>query len=225
MTCGDIKYWAKCLDGHAYPIREQCKKWSCPDCKPKLVAKQALRAAERLEFAKPHYGELYHYVVSFKKVEARSKAIRVAKRLGLDGGSIVEHRKPGRSGNHFHIIAFGRLRIQDVADYYRRTNTTVKRIRLAKNVFKVHRYELGHAYLPHGQVLAYWGVVSNRVLGFEDTGDVVHEASLCPKCKKQQFKAFEREDPILPCYNEELWFKRKHKVLKWKDLYKQKTIT
>lgn len=231
MPCGDIRYWSKCEDGHAYPVREHCDKWTCPDCSKKLVAKQALMCADRIEFAKAEYGKVYHYVISFKKVESRTKAVNVAKRFGLTGGSIIEHRTGGRSGNHFHLAAFGTFKIQDVKDFYRRRSILIKKIRIIKNAFKLHRYELGHAYVPTGrQIVAYFGILGNRCLGFkrDEKGKIPRapwEPCLCPRCGKETYKIFDKTDQIQACYHESLGVKRKILILEWKTRYKQSSIT
>jgi len=233
MTCGDIRYWSKCADGHAYPVREHCDHWTCPNCQKKLVAKQALMTADRLEFAVPEYGRLYHYVISFKTIQGRAHAISHLKKVGLLGGSIVEHRTPCRQGQHFHVVGFGNICFKSVAALYKKTegDTFIKRIRIVKNVFKVHRYELGHAYCPRGkQIVAYWGCVSNRALGFKrdgkgrlPKGDL--EPCLCPRCAKQTYKVYSKDDNVLNCYCEELYVRHPVHILEWKTRYKQDSIS
>jgi len=231
MPCGDIRYWAKCEDGHMRPVREHCDKWICPSCSRKLVAKQAIRAAERLEFAVPDFGRMYHYVISFRKVENRAKAIQVAKRFGLAGGSVIEHRTAGRPGNHFHLSAFGTFKIKAVRDFYSRVGTLVKRIRPVKNAMKLHKYELGHAYCPRGkQIVAYWGCISNHRLGFkrDEKGRLPRgepQPCLCPKCNKQTYKVFAPEDVPHSCYSEPLYSRPTIRVLEWKTKNRQDTIS
>lgn len=230
MTCGDIRYWSKCIDGHAYPVREHCDHWTCPDCQKKLVAKQALMCADRIQFAIPDYGSVYHYVISFKTILGRSMAIKVAKKFGLLGGSIVEHRNKGRDGQHFHIVAFGPFKISDVKEFYNKKKILVKRIRSVKNVFKLHRYELGHAYCPRGkQIVAYWGCISNRVLGFkrDEKGKIPRgpwEPCLCPRCAKETYKVFAKEDKIAEYLPEPLARRTKILILEWKTRYKQDVL-
>lgn len=260
MSCGDINYWGKSKIGETRPFREHCDRWDCPSCRKKLIAKQSVKADERLSFAIPEYGRLYHYQISFRKIRGRTEAQKWAKKVGLLGGSICEHRKEMRPGQHFHSAAFGKIDFHHVQHIglgnemvcrqdkcklpiykHDRGEIVIKRIRPIKNIFKLHRYELGHAYTSSGkQIISWWGVVSPRTLGYKKEEYITKSGPKAgtigrrlPKGEfepildskgNQMYKCFDPKDEINEYANEALIFKHPLRILEWKTRYKQKVL-
>ena len=119
---------------------------------------------------------------------------------------------------------------------HERGKIVIKRLSRVTNVFKAARYELGHIYNPDSRkAVSWWGVVSSKKLEFkkiekEGKGGkirkcwpTVTENCLCPRCKIQLYKVFDRKDPIEQLYCP---LSRKIRVLEleWKSRYKQDVL-
>ena len=199
MTCGDLRYFAKCqkgCDDTPQPIREHCDRMDCPTCRPKVLKKTAMRAGERLKWLMGQGCKLRHYVISFRSKEgSRLEAIMIMKEFGIRGGCIVEHKKEDRLGNHYHVVGWGsRSTIDLVRMLASKYQIVIKCIRKVWNPFKLLAYELDHATLRIGKhVLAWFGAAGNRWIHKEKVKGPL-QACLCPKCGGTLAKVWRSED-------------------------------
>lgn len=107
--CNTVTSADYCPDCHKVDVRHyHCKNWECPVCYPWTAARAGKRAADRLNGAfwawrsiGKHPGNMNHFMLSvpaseyvgFDPGKGRTKAVALAKQIGVSGGSIVYHER------------------------------------------------------------------------------------------------------------------------------------
>jgi hypothetical protein len=129
----------------------------------------------------------------------RKRTIDVLKYLGVKGGALVPHVKPGRPGIHFHAVTLGNLDKHLTPATYKRYGVVVKEIRGAYKVGSLAAYELDHAVRPGGEAsklhtVTYFGVLNSKHL--EKKVEEISEISTCRICGAE-----EREERILSTWD------------------------
>lgn len=199
--------------------KKSCHRKECPVCWPTWQKREALAIQDRIS---SYFGGGYtkrrfpvHYVLSppqsadystktkFKIL--RSRAYRIARQRGIEGGCLIFHERAKRysdseeyksihcsQGPHFHIIGDGWLS-EKVKEFFLEDGWIVKNLRIRNfgSVYKTAFYILDHAaigYPANSQsinlslaAVTWFGKMSYNKLKIEDFkgSDTIY----CPICK------------------------------------------
>ena len=202
-------------DGHAIPYLVTCDSRSCPTCWRKgWLQREASRCAAVLSAerkARQACGKrwrvvhasvnpprsLWHLADTQRGFrQLRSRAYRVARKAGVEGGCAVFHRvrcadkddPTETDGPHFHVLGFGW--IADGSQTFKRTGWIVKNhgVRLGTAaIMGTARYVLSHSHRAEGNLLeGKSGGSTLTVTWFGRTVSVseIHgEGRFCPLCE------------------------------------------
>jgi len=191
----------KSVIGKVYIEQHQnnCKRLSCPICyeNGKSVAYSANKIVRRIEEAKKRFkfkGKVIHVVVSVPRAvwskeyhKMRSFAQYYVKKVGFFGGTCVFHAfrwsKPKQKwyfSPHFHMIGYGWINGNKVAQYHRQRGIIIKNVGLRKSVFSTAYYSLSHCGVhDHHKSFTWFGICSYNKLSlpYEEI-----EKRKCPLC-------------------------------------------
>jgi hypothetical protein len=200
---------------------KSCHRKECPICWKDWQKREALAIDDRIKYYFTHgYSKRrmpVHYVVSppqlsdydtKNKYQAlKSRAYRIAKQRGIDGGCLIFHERSKRysdseeytsihcsNGPHFHIIGDGWLSPR-IKEFFLEDGWIVKNLRIRSfgSVYKTAFYVLDHAaigYPAYSQStnlsmasVTWFGTMSYNKLKIEKiTGS---ETIYCPICKEE----------------------------------------
>jgi len=201
LGCLDSKEHGKIrLDGQSYAgkvyvkhFQKSCFRADCKKCYLKWAAREAHKAARRIEcYSKLSGKNPIHVVVSLPYKDWnlnhkvwRKKIYEILKKVGIKGGTAIYH--PFRYNKelyewyyspHFHIIGFGW--VMDVGKNYYETGYVIKNLGLRKSVYGTIYYQLTHAGIHKGKhSLVWFGALSYSKLNMPKEP----RKDLCPVCE------------------------------------------
>ncbi len=191
--CGDL-IQVKCNDcGHKFEVEHDCGMRYCPRCYEKWAKREAMAATDVARRRHAQYPDdlIVHAEISFKGepddvFKNRPRAIKIAKKHGIMGFSVVGHHVRGNPGDwridgylHYHIVGVvarddGFRTLPDLieADFIEHNGTvtgtydwTFKVIKQNRGrswyvhpsrLYKLYFYQLQHASIQHGRHALTW---------------------------------------------------------------------
>ncbi|MCJ7632705.1 hypothetical protein MUP77_09995, partial [Candidatus Bathyarchaeota archaeon] len=186
--CGEFG-WHGCLEhGVVQKYQRSCDRAECPICYESWASRGAKRIVHRLKGSRGRWGNPIH--ISFnpapclwllpKKILTR-ELYRVAKRLGIEGGTFIFHpKRQNEAGNwfvsiHWHGLVYGWHRGFHIRGWVVK-NHGVRRSE--KERFTTARYQLSHAGVHASEHTTVWfGSCSYNKMKVES---LPREKKLCP---------------------------------------------
>ena len=145
--------------------RNTCRNPRCPVCSKKWVARESMRAADRIELASKQLGLPPKHIVlsvpvslrpAFNRLDGyvrmRGLAYKIAKEVNILGGIMIFHAfrdDKTTFSPHFHVLGFGW--VDDVKEVNFKSGWVIKNLGVRKNrksIYTTLRYELDHCGIP-----------------------------------------------------------------------------
>jgi hypothetical protein len=225
--------------------RRTCLRASCPVCFEKWAGKEAHKIEYRLSQWKGS-GQVIHVMVSvppslwYKDLgELRTEAQRIAKKVGVFGGSCIIHAERQKCvfcgepkdtqterclncgcssfswefSPHFHLLGYGWIHGHKVKDVYEREGWVIKNLGVRKSVGGTAQYQLSHCSEKRGrQSVTWFGRLSYNKLRVAPEPE--SEKEVCPLCQAELVPLFWVGEGEMPFQDEGEYFDNRENWIK-----------